>query len=195
MKLISGLLNWLGTLYAWLSTFWPRWIDPPTIYDESRLYVLPYEGNFFVSQGYMTNFSHEGCFALDFVMIEGTRVLAARAGVVTEVKEDASEACFDGVPECWDTANSVTITHEDGSAGWYVHLQQYGACVEVGQAMEQGDVIGLSGHTGYSSNPHLHFEVLDTDIEPTFADVEGDGIPKTSKYYTSANTGGTDYCA
>ena len=56
-------------------------------------------------------------------------------------------------------ANYVTIGHDDGSQAVYVHLQMNGALVKLGDWVTTGDLIGLSGNTGYSTGPHLHFKV------------------------------------
>src|SRR5439155_21697463 len=42
------------------------------------------------------------------------------------------------------------------------HLSKDGAKVKVGQIVEPGDLIGLSGNTGFTSGPHLHFSVFKT---------------------------------
>lgn len=166
----------------------------PRTYDESRLYKLPYrEGKtVFVAQGYDGAFSHSGSNALDFNMVEGTDVLATRAGTVIQVVDSYTEGCpFGGCP-----ANRIAISHEaTQETSYYLHLQPGGACVEVGQTVEQGDVIGKSGTTGLSIGPHLHFEVSGAvEDEPTFVDVRGDGIPKFLGFYTSANAVGVNYC-
>jgi len=44
--------------------------------------------------------------------------------------------------------------------GDYAHLQKDGGMVQVGETVAAGDLIGLSGSTGFSSGPHLHFAVL-----------------------------------
>ena len=51
----------------------------------------------------------------------------------------------------------VTIAHPDGAVTWYCHMSQ--AYVHPGQRIKAGDVIGLSGASGYVTGPHLHFEV------------------------------------
>jgi murein DD-endopeptidase MepM/ murein hydrolase activator NlpD len=60
-------------------------------------------------------------------------------------------------------ANFVRVLHDDGSMGMYAHLEYYGVGVKVGQRVAAGDLLGLSGNTGYSTGPHLHFAVLVND--------------------------------
>jgi len=51
----------------------------------------------------------------------------------------------------------VIISHGKGMATLYAHMSQ--AAVSVGQNVSKGDVIGHEGTTGFSTGPHLHFEV------------------------------------
>ena len=53
----------------------------------------------------------------------------------------------------------VEIMNADGSMALYAHLAENGALVHQGQQVEVGQRIGLSGNTGYSTAPHLHFAV------------------------------------
>ena len=68
-------------------------------------------------------------------------------------------------------ANYVTIGHDDGSQAVYVHLQMNGALVELGDWVTTGEVIGLSGNTGFSTGPHLHFKVSQQKSPADFASV------------------------
>lgn len=127
--------------------------------DHYHVYSLPYEKGkaYFVVQGYESMFSHKGDYAIDFKMKEGTKVLAARDGVVVFARENNT---MGGMSRKYvGKGNGITIRHKDGTYAHYWHLQHNGALVDVGDAVQEGQWIGLSGHTGFSAFPHLHFEV------------------------------------
>ena len=62
--------------------------------------------------------------------------------------------------------NYVAVKHAYGYSTFYAHLKT--AMAVQGQKVQKGDVIGISGNTGKSTGPHLHFEVRDIDgqIDP-----------------------------
>jgi murein DD-endopeptidase MepM/ murein hydrolase activator NlpD len=55
--------------------------------------------------------------------------------------------------------NVIVIRHRDGTYGRYYHLTHNGARVAVGDDVKENQVIGLSGDSGASAGPHLHFDV------------------------------------
>ena len=127
--------------------------------DTAFVYALPYaKGTTHrVWQGYYSLFSHYGNFAIDFRMNQGTPVYAARSGVVMYVKQSAVSG---GVGTKFvGTENGIVIRHSDSTFAHYLHLQHNGALVKVGDTVQQGQKIALSGSTGFSAFPHLHFEV------------------------------------
>jgi murein DD-endopeptidase MepM/ murein hydrolase activator NlpD len=125
--------------------------------DTSYVYGLPYENNtsHLLIQGYFSRLSHKERIALDFKMKRGSKICAARQGVVVRVKEDGDKGGWNRKYRPY--GNVIVIQHPDGSRAGYWHLQQNGALVNVGDTVCKGQVIGLSGKTGYTALPHLHF--------------------------------------
>jgi murein DD-endopeptidase MepM/ murein hydrolase activator NlpD len=127
--------------------------------DSSYVYALPYENNttHCLVQGYFSRLSHKERAALDFKMKRGTKICAARDGVAVRVKEDGNKGGWNRKYRPY--GNVIVIQHPDGSRAGYWHLQQNGALVNAGDTVRKGQVIGLSGKTGYTFLPHLHFIV------------------------------------
>lgn len=127
--------------------------------DTSYVYWLPYtEGTTQrLVQGYFSSYTHKNRPALDFKMKRGTKIHAARDGVVTRVEESNDKG---GLKRSYrQFANMVVIQHNDGSRAGYWHLQKDGVLVNVGENIQKGQLIGLSGNTGFTAFPHLHFIV------------------------------------
>ncbi|MCF0149204.1 MAG: peptidoglycan DD-metalloendopeptidase family protein [Clostridium sp.] len=63
--------------------------------------------------------------------------------------------------------NLIIIKHEDNMSTYYGHLNEYK--VKVGDKVKKGDIIGEVGNTGFSTGPHLHFElrVNNEPVDPT----------------------------
>lgn len=162
---------------------------PPT--STGFVYQLPFEAGkaYTLIQGNNGSFSHSNKAALDFMMPENTTVCAARAGIVAQVKQDSNDGC--PTSDCKEQGNYIIIYHEDGSYATYVHLRQNGSLVNIGQQVTAGTPIGYSGNTGWSSSPHLHFDVAipneleKTTIPVTFSiDGRPSNVLETKKQYS-----------
>lgn len=92
---------------------------------------------------YKTLKSHQG---VDYTIPEGSRVFATADGVVSNVGNRNSTS-----------GQTVVIDHGNGYETLYGHLSKIN--VRKGQRVHRGDIIALSGDTGLSLAPHLHYEV------------------------------------
>jgi len=125
-------------------------------------------------QGYCRDdTSHEEQPAYDFAMPIGSQVTAARAGIVRQARDDVSDTDFTR------EFNLLFIEHEDGSAAFYAHLMQDSISVAVGDEVEAGDPIALSGSSGRTGEilhfgVHTSYQSLEgTDIGVNFRNAEG----------------------
>jgi murein DD-endopeptidase MepM/ murein hydrolase activator NlpD len=124
-------------------------------------YSLPLDDNsgWQIGQGFHGGFSHhdeQNLYAVDLIVAEGTPVLAARAGTVMQTETGFDRAGLNA-DKYGDRANLIRILHDDGTMAIYAHLQENGVYVRVGQHVDLGQQIGVTGNTGFSSGPHLHF--------------------------------------
>lgn len=114
-----------------------------------------------IEQGWGGGYSHHDAqnrHAVDFAAGIGTPVIAARTGTVMEVEADFARAGLDAETFA-GRANFVRIVHDDGTMALYAHLKSDGVLVRVGQRVRKAETIGLSGNTGFTTGPHLHFAV------------------------------------
>ncbi|RFC73037.1 M23 family metallopeptidase [Streptomyces sp. AcE210] len=117
------------------------WIDPVKSYKLSASFGLG---------GNMWSHKHSG---QDFAVPIGTNVMAVHGGTVVK-------AGGNGAGDGPAYGNAIVIKHSNGTYSQYAHLSRID--VHVGQTVSTGQHIALSGNTGNSSGPHLHFEIRTT---------------------------------
>lgn len=103
--------------------------------------------------------------AVDFPLPEGTPILATADGVITAVYMESTEGGMDEkfISNVNLYTNRICIKHSDFESSWSAHLLYKSEKVKVGDIVKRGDIIALSGNTGFSTTPHLHFHVQ-TDV-------------------------------
>lgn len=121
-----------------------------------------------VTQQFGTNpnsIQPNGHTGIDFGVPVGTKIYAADSGTI----EFSDWAWKLSASNKWWIAPKfagicVVINHNDGFKTLYAHLSE--TDMVDGQFVEKGQLIGLSGSTGLSTGPHLHFEVLGDPLQP-----------------------------
>lgn len=124
---------------------------------QGEFYPFPWRGGpYRLSQGPGGSYSHQDIrsrYAMDIAMPEGTPIVAARSGRVLDIENNQ----FGAGPN--PSGNFVRVLHSDGSTGVYLHLTRGSVRVQIGQMVGLGTLLALSGNTGHSNGPHLHFVV------------------------------------
>ncbi len=130
----------------------------------SGLLRIPFDGRPRVTQEFgETAFSRRNAHkygsafhaGIDFGIPSGTALLSSADGIVTGTGNT------DLVPRCQSWGKWVLIKHPFGLSTLYAHLSL--VKVRLGQKVNAGDLIGYSGNTGFSTGPHLHFGVYDSN--------------------------------
>ena len=99
--------------------------------------------------------------AMDHDQVE---VIAAASGTIIYKEETQQDrSCgFISNPPPW---NAVYVLNDDGSIAWYGHLKKNSVTSKgIGDSVEVGEFLGIMGSSGFSTGPHLHFEVYDDGL-------------------------------
>lgn len=148
---IGGLVLLLGALIRLVAAPQEAWAQTPTPF-----LISPYFGEETISQNYSA-----GHPAIDFGSLDYERVLAGAGGTVDRVQW-WNNSCHQ---ESTDSHNCgfglyVRINHDNGYRTWYAHLSATAFPLGTTNVrVSQEQVVATGGHTGFSTGPHLHFQV------------------------------------
>jgi hypothetical protein len=120
--------------------------------------VQPFEGSAPITGKFGEGRGDHTHAGLDFGVPSNTAILSMAGGTVSQVVGGGGGGGY---------GNFVIVDHGNGLTTRYAHLNA--ARVQVGQQVTAGTMIGMSGSTGKSSGPHLHFEVMQggKPVDPT----------------------------
>ena len=104
-------------------------------------------------------------------MAQGRDIVAAADGVVDATNDGVADDCTSGeCPGGGGFGNYVKLVHADGKETWYAHLRTWSLEVSQGESVVCGQKLGEAGSSGFSTGPHLHFEVREAgDRKDPFA--------------------------
>lgn len=148
-KVGKGLLAW-----PFSRTFMANCAQRSSVFGNPYC-ITQYFGNTAFSTANAQIYNGHGHNAIDIGVPIGTPVLAALSGSVLGVGNT------DLVRGCYSFGKWVMVKHPNGINTLYSHLSSID--VSVGQQVSTGQVLGLSGMTGYATGPHLHFGVYATE--------------------------------
>jgi murein DD-endopeptidase MepM/ murein hydrolase activator NlpD len=109
----------------------------------------------------------------------GKKVLAAKDGTVVNVRTDVAENVpGESTNVTTPSGNVVIIDHGNNQFGYYAHLKPFTVGVKAGAYVKAGDVLGEVGNSGDSTEPHLHFHVMN-NADPN----QADGVPLVFEHW------------
>lgn len=173
-------------------------------YETRNAYRLPFDGAWSVVWGGRTveqNYHatvREQRFAYDLLVVKddathrgdgkknedyyayGRPILAAAAGRVVAVVDGIAENVPGVMPTDKPEGNHVVVDHGNGELALYAHLVPGSIPVRVGTTLKRGQLLGKCGNSGHSSEPHLHWHLVNAEGEglpPRFVDYLADGKP------------------
>jgi murein DD-endopeptidase len=121
----------------------------------------------------------------------GTEIHAVADAVVTDTKDGIQQNIPNEKPAVPITLETIGGNHVitqvgDGLFAFYAHMQPGSVRVKVGDKVHRGDVLGLLGNSGNSSEPHLHFQICNANSE-----LGSEGLPYAFASYDLLGSGWT----
>lgn len=147
---------------------------------------LPFWGEWIVSQGYNGKYTHNGEWnsAIDFVLVDNMNktckissdscenyycynkpVIAPADGIVMEITDHIIDNEPGKINSINNWGNTIIIRHSDNLYSQLSHLSPGSFRVKKGDFVNQGEIIALTGNSGRSPEPHLHFQLQVTPLK------------------------------
>ncbi|MGD9276841.1 MAG: M23 family metallopeptidase [Candidatus Pacearchaeota archaeon] len=129
-----------------------------------NIYSLPFKGNILTlpvsdKRVHSKKFNNE--HSIDFLIGPNTEILSSAKGIITDIKVDSTLGGPDIKFAETKYQNYITISHKNGESSQYIHLAPNSALVKKGEKVKQGQAIARGiGMIGFTTVPHLHFEVF-----------------------------------
>lgn len=117
--------------------------EGPAVAAPGAVWIWPLEGP--VASRFGLRGRHHMHAGVDITCPTGTTIIASRGGTVRFSGREGGYGLL------------VIMDHGDGTISYYAHMSKL--IVKVGDKVEQGGRLGLSGRTGHATGPHLHFEI------------------------------------
>lgn len=133
--------------------------------------------------------------AYDYPVAIGTGLVAPKSGVITDLPGVSTRKLISPLKnwQAWPQAgggspnsgNVLVIKHSDTEYTAYLHVTPYDVAAFRGKRVSQGQIFHKSGHNGWSTGPHLHFEVWKngTRVDPGvwLANIKEEGVTNEQK--------------
>ena len=168
--------------------FFAPWVETPKLVRNESKLILPFEGEWFVFWGGDTkeenyhvesnaqkgafdflikdqegkSFRNEGKTNEDYYAF-GKRIISPSEGEVVLVVDGVKDNIPGKLNPIYLPGNSVIIKTENNEFLFFAHFIKDSIVVSEGQAVKQGDLLGLCGNSGNSSEPHLHFHIQNVE--------------------------------
>ncbi len=168
--------------------FFAPWVETPKLLRNESKLILPFEGEWFVFWGGDTkeenyhvesnaqkgafdflikdqegkSFKNEGKINEDYYAF-GKRIISPSEGEVVLVVDGVKDNIPGKLNPIYLPGNSVIIKTDNNEFLFFAHFIKDSIVVSEGQAVKQGDLLGLCGNSGNSSEPHLHFHVQNVE--------------------------------
>ena len=168
--------------------FFAPWVEHATLVRNESKLILPFEGEWWVVWGgdtkeenyHVENNAQKGAF--DFLIKDpagksfrnegktnedyyafGKRIISPSDGEVVLVVDGVKDNILGKLNPIYLPGNSVIIKTDNNEFLFFAHFVKSSIAVSEGQFVKQGDLLGLCGNSGNSSEPHLHFHIQNVE--------------------------------